>query len=89
LSLHHLHQAEGMGFEPTTPCGASDFESAQNCEIPAENGVSAQLVSILGSSRNVQSSCDADLALIAVCWADLPPTVRAAIVAMVVAVTGR
>ena len=24
--LIRLTKAEGMGFEPTTPCGASDFE---------------------------------------------------------------
>ena len=27
LYLIRLAKAEGMGFEPTTPCGASDFES--------------------------------------------------------------
>lgn len=27
LASRVVRQAEGMGFEPTTPCGASDFES--------------------------------------------------------------
>ena len=29
LTSHVSFRAEGMGFEPTTPCGASDFESTQ------------------------------------------------------------
>ena len=76
-------KAEGMGFEPTTPCGASDFESAQKHEIPEKNGGSGQVVSILGSSQNNQVVPDPDLEYISEHWSKLPDTLRAGIVAMV------
>jgi hypothetical protein len=46
------------------------------------------VVSILGSSQNGQPFQDADLVLISHQWADLPPAIRAGIVAMVRAAAG-
>ena len=71
-----LTRAEGMGFEPTTPFGASDFESADSAENHDD--------SAHGVPEDVPARI-ADHALAAVCeaWATLLPAVRAGILAMV------
>jgi hypothetical protein len=38
--VRHYAEAEGMGFEPTTPFGAPDFETREACENPRKLEVS-------------------------------------------------
>jgi hypothetical protein len=52
LYLIRLTKAEGMGFEPTTPCGASDFESSNWGQLPSRcRSVAGFLRSFLDPSR--------------------------------------
>jgi len=85
-----LCKAEGMGFEPTTPCGASDFETG--CKPPVfsgETSISGRVGAELGAVKpETVQPADPDLAMILERWTALPAAVRSGIVAMVKATAG-
>ena len=65
------------------------FANRPHCrKSPQKDKTSGQVVSILGSSQNVDRLQDPDLMMIGQCWADLPAAIRAGIVAMVRAAGG-
>ena len=79
-----------MGFEPTTPCGASDFETGCNpLDFAGKTRVSGSVVAeLVAVEAESLLPTDPDLAMIFERWASLPAAVRSGIMAMVKATAG-